>query len=162
RFGVFSGIDIPPGKTDFTVRDTFTLPVDVDLVGANAHAHYICKSLKLVAELPDKTTRKLFWIKDWDFNWQGTYYYKGFIRLPKGTVLHSEIIWDTSADNPRNPTAPPVRVKWGEGTTDEMGSVILLTVPAKEAEGAKLRQAIQAHMRECLGKAILRGDKLPV
>jgi hypothetical protein len=161
RFGVFSGIDIPPGKADYTVRDTFTLPIDVDLVGINAHAHYIGKSLKLVADLPDKTTKHLFWIKDWDFNWQGTYYYKDFVRLPRGTVLHSEIIWDNSADNPRNPNAPPIHVKWGEGTTDEMGALILLTVPVKEAEGPQLRRAIQSHTRAALRKAIVRGDKLP-
>jgi hypothetical protein len=161
-FGVFSRIDIPAGVADFTVRDSFTLPVDVDLVGASAHAHYLGKSLKAVADLPDKTTKNLFWIKDWDFNWQGGYFYKDYVRLPKGTVLRGEVIWDNSADNKRNPHVPPIRVKWGEGTNDEMGSVRLLMVAADEKDTAVLRQAIRDSMRNAAITAIRRGDKLPL
>ena len=46
-FGLFSGIDIPPGKADFTITDSFTLPVDLDLFGISAHAHYIAKTFHL-------------------------------------------------------------------------------------------------------------------
>lgn len=161
-FGLFSGVDIPPGKADFTVRDSFTLPVDIDLVGMNPHAHYIGKSLKAVAVLPDKTIKPLFWIKDWDFNWQGSYFYKDLVRLPKGTEIQVEVVWDNSADNPRNPNSPPIRVKWGEGTMDEMGAIFLVAVAAREEERPLLQKAIQAHMREAVRKSILRGDKLPV
>src|ERR1700692_676460 len=68
-YGLFAGIDIPAGKADFTIKDSFTLPVDVELVGAGAHAHYLGKSLKGWAVLPNGQKKDLFWIKDWDFNW---------------------------------------------------------------------------------------------
>ncbi len=160
-FGMFSGIDIPPGKADFAVRDSFTLPADVDLVGVNAHAHYVGKTFKATAELPDKSTKNLFQIKDWDFNWQGTYYYKDFVRLPKGTKLNVEITWDNSADNPRNPNSPPVQIHWGEGTTDEMGALIFLSVPAKESDVPKLRLAVRQHMKQAHDEAIKKGFKIP-
>jgi thiol-disulfide isomerase/thioredoxin len=159
-FGLFAGIDIPPGKADFTVTDSFTLPVDVDLVGSSPHAHYIGKSLRGWAVLPDGKTRRLFYIKDWDFNWQGTYFYKQFVRLPKGTVLHAEVIWDNSAANDRNPNQPPKRVTWGEGTTDEMGSLRYLVVAANEKDTPVLEAAYKAHQIRALRTSIRRGDKI--
>jgi hypothetical protein len=131
-FGLFAGIDIPPGKADYTVTDSFTLPVDVELVGCAPHAHYLGKSLRGWAVLPDGKTRRLFSIKDWDFNWKEGHYYKQLVRLPKGTVLHAEVVWDNSAANERNPRQPPKRVRWGEGTDDEMGSLRFSVVAAQE------------------------------
>jgi mono/diheme cytochrome c family protein len=159
-FGLFAGIDIPPGKADYTVKDSFTLPVDVELVGAGAHAHLLAKSLKGWAVLPGGETKQLFWIKDWDFNWQGAYYYKQPVRLPKGTVLHGEVSWDNSADNVRNPHQPPVRVEWGEGTTDEMGSVRFAMTAADEKETPVLQKAVKAQVRAAYFDAIRRGDKI--
>jgi len=159
-FGLFSGIDIPPGKADFTRKDSFTLPVDVDVVGVSAHAHYLGKSLRGWAVLPDGRSERLFSIKDWDFNWQGGYLYKQFVRLPKGTVLHAEVIWDNSADNERNPHLPPKRVRWGEGTDDEMGSLRYEVVAANEKDVPALRAAYKDHVRGALRAAIQRGDKI--
>jgi mono/diheme cytochrome c family protein/peroxiredoxin len=144
-FGIFSNVDIPAGQAKFKVTDSFILPVDVDLVAAGAHAHYLGKTMQATAKLPDGTEKKLFSIRDWDFNWQGQYLYKDFVRLPKGTILHGEVTWDNSAANPRNPTIPPVQVRWGEGSKDEMGQVNLLMVAADEANKDKSR---------------LRGDKI--
>ncbi len=159
-FGLFSNIDIPPGKADFGVSDTFTLPVDVDLVGAGAHAHYLGKTLKTSAVLPDKSERSLFLIRDWNFNWQGQYLYKDFVRLPKGTVLRGDVMWDNSAANPRNPHTPPVRAQWGEGSADEMGSVSLMLVAADEADSDRLRIAIRLHTLEVLQASRRRGDEI--
>ncbi|HYA16610.1 MAG TPA: hypothetical protein VEF06_04045, partial [Bryobacteraceae bacterium] len=38
-FGVFSGLNIPPGEKDYVVKDSFTLPVDYDAISVGAHAH---------------------------------------------------------------------------------------------------------------------------
>jgi mono/diheme cytochrome c family protein/peroxiredoxin len=159
-FGLFAGVNIPPGKADYTVKDSFTLPVDVELVGAGAHAHLLGKSLKGWAVLPNGETKQLFWIKDWDFNWHGAYYYKQPVRLPKGTVLHGEVTWDNSADNVRNPHQPPVRVEWGEGTTDEMGSVRFAMTAADDKEAPVLQSAVKAQVRAAYIDAMLRGDKI--
>jgi peroxiredoxin len=70
------------------------------------------------------------------------------------------LTWDNSADNPRNPTNPPVRVRWGEGSTDEMGQVTLLMLAADEANTSQLREVIKAHMRETVFRSRQRGDKI--
>src|SRR2546422_8368633 len=36
------------------------------------------------------------------------------LPISSGTHLDVEIHWDNSAENPRNPSSPPVRVTWGE------------------------------------------------
>jgi hypothetical protein len=158
--GLFSGIDIPPGKADFTVTDSFPLPVDVNLIGVNAHAHYLGKSFRGWAVLPDGKTETLFYIKDWDFNWQGAYFYTHPRRLPKGTVLHAEVIWDNSADNERNPHRPPKRVTWGESTDDEMGNLRFLATAADEKDVPALREAYKDHVRRAVLASIRRGYKI--
>lgn len=159
-FGLFSNIDIAPGQSDFKISDKFTLPVDVDLVGAAAHAHYIAKSMKADATLPDKTQVPLFFIRDWNFAWQGQYLYKDFVHLPKGTVIQANLLWDNSKSNPRNPSEPPKRVRWGEESTDEMGSVRLMMVASNEAETRQLQEAIRNHVRKTAVMSQLRGDKI--
>ena len=62
----------------------------------------------------------LFYIDDWDFNWQGIYGYQEPVNLPKGTVLRMKAVFDNSTANPRNPSSPPIPVTWGEQTQDEM------------------------------------------
>ena len=71
--------------------------------------------------------------------------FKERVRLPKGTRLETELVYDNSASNPRNPTSPPVRVKWGLASTDEMGSVTLHLMPAKEGEVETLRDGLKDH-----------------
>jgi len=159
-YGLFSNIDIPPGKADFTVKDAFTVPVDIDVVSATPHAHYVGKVLKADAQLPDGKIQPLIWIKDWDFAWQGTYDYKQFVRLPKGTVVRGEVIWDNSADNTRNPNVPPIRITWGEGSNDEMGSVGFRVLAADEKDLPILRNAIRRHVAEAYKTAVKRGDKI--
>jgi hypothetical protein len=94
--------------------------VDLELIGAAPHMHFLGKTMKLWATRPDGSQEKLIAIDDWDFNWQGLYLYQRPVRLPKGTVLHLEAVYDNSADNPNQPSDPPRSVTWGEQTTDEM------------------------------------------
>ncbi len=122
-FGVGAGIDIPPGEAHFTIKDSFTLPADISVYSAIAHAHYLAKEMKATATLPDGSTKPLLWIQDWDFNWQDTYVYKKPFTLPKGTRLDVTLTYDNSDDNPRNPITPPRRALWGEQSFDEMGTV---------------------------------------
>ena len=130
HYSLFSGLDIPAGEKDFVIRDTYTLPVAVDGVGVGAHAHYIAKQMKMTATLPDGEVKTLLYIKDWDFAWQDRLLLQGICSVPQGTRLDAEIHWDNSADNPHNPSNPPVRVTWGEESKDEMGSISLIAVAA--------------------------------
>jgi len=147
-YSLFSGLDIPAGEKDFVIRDTYTLPVAADALGVGAHAHYICKQMKMTATLPDGEVKTLLHIKDWDFAWQDRYYFKELIALPKGTRLDTEIHWDNSADNPRNPTSPPVRVTWGEESKDEMGSISLIAVAHEQDDYALLKGDLDRRRRK--------------
>jgi len=148
HYSLFSGLDIPAGEKDFVIRDSFTLPAAIDGVGVSAHAHYIAKQMKMTATLPGGEVKTLLLIADWDFAWQDAYYFTDFVSLPKGTRLDAEIHWDNSAENPRNPSSPPVRVTWGEESKDEMGSVTLLTVAHEESELATLKGDVDQHRKE--------------
>jgi hypothetical protein len=141
-------IDIPAGDPHYVVKTSMTVPDDVDLVGITPHAHYLCKDMKINAELPDGTHVPLIWIKDWDFDWQGQYAYKSPVHLPKGTRIDLEYTYDNSEMNPHQPVDPPVRVTWGEQTRDEMALAflrVLLPTPerAKQFEQSMRRQYLR-------------------
>ena len=141
-FGFTAGLDIPPGEADFRLRDTFTLPCDVDAVSIGGHAHLLLKSLQMMAELPDGKTTPLLKIDRWDFDWQNRYTFSSLTRLPKDALLRAELVYDNSKNNENNPNKPPRRVRWGRETTDEMGSITLLVVPADEKDLELLHKAI--------------------
>jgi hypothetical protein len=128
-------INIPPGDKDYKVTDYAYVMQDADLIGIIPHAHKLCREIRAYATLPDGKIVPLLWIKDWDFNWQEQYRYAKPIRLPQGTRIDSEWIYDNSADNPRNPNNPPQRVTWGEGTNDEMAELHLELIAAPTAGG---------------------------
>ena len=140
-FGIQSHIDIPPGETSYKVRGSFTLPADVQAVGVWAHAHFLGREAKLTATLPTGEVRILLWIRNWEFNWQDQYLFQDLVTLPKGTRLDGELTYDNSTNNVRNPNTPPVRVQWGENSTDEMGSLLLNIVPVNQSDLSALQTA---------------------
>ena len=144
-FGSISGLDIPAGESNYELKSKFTTPVDIDLIGVGAHMHYIGHTAKAHATLPDSTIKPLFYIDDWDFNWQGRYVYDEPIRLPAGTTVEGTVSFDNSAANPHNQFNPPRRVRWGLESTDEMGSVIFSAVPASEADLDEFNAAVRDH-----------------
>ncbi|HTM50850.1 MAG TPA: hypothetical protein VL285_19275 [Bryobacteraceae bacterium] len=152
-FGVGMGLDIPPGEKTYTIKDSFTLPVDVEGLAVGGHAHYLAKDMQAVATLPDGSRQWLLWIKDWDFSWQDQYQYKKPVALPKGTRIDVALTYDNSADNPRNPSHPPKRVKWGEQSFDEMGSVTVQVAPARQSDFATLMEALQEKRVEAIRNA---------
>ena len=102
---------------------------------------HLGKEAKLTATLPTGEVRILLWIKQWDFNWQDQYLFQDLLPLPKGTRLDGELVYDNSANNYRNPNTPPRRVRWGENSTDEMGSLLLNVVPRQAGDLDALRAA---------------------
>lgn len=144
-FGALAGVNIPPGDPNYTKKDLFELPVDVKAFAVNAHAHYLGKSMKMTATLPDGEVTELLTISDWDFSWQEQYRYEDYVFLPAGTRIDATVVWDNSEDNIHNPNNPPIRVHWGRESGDEMGSVTLSIVPANPDEFDQLRTAIRTH-----------------
>ncbi|RYD34446.1 MAG: hypothetical protein EOP86_10940 [Verrucomicrobiaceae bacterium] len=149
-FSILRGLEIPPDEKAYTIRDSFVMPVDAMAFACGAHAHMLGRRMNLTATLPDGTQRILLKISDWDFAWQEQYLYTDRIPLPKGTRLDSEIVWDNSKDNPRNPTLPPVLVQWGEQTLDEMGSTVVAVIPKNAKDNEVLGKAIEEHIADQL------------
>ena len=121
-------IDIPAGSPDHTIRDSYVLPVDVEVHTVQAHAHNVAKLIRVFATLPDGSTRWLLYIDDWDFNWQDVYRYAQPFWLPKGSTLVMEFTYDNSEANRHNPHRPPARIHFGQRTSDEMGFLWLQVV----------------------------------
>jgi mono/diheme cytochrome c family protein len=156
-FGFGAGIDIPAGEAGYAIRDEFTLPADVKVHSAYAHAHYLGREMKVDAVLPDGSRRALLWIDDWDFNWQEFYAYKEPVSLPKGTRLEATLTYDNSAGNPRNPHSPPRRVQWGLESTDEMGQIGLLVEIPDSGEEPGLREALAARTKLAIQAGVADG-----
>jgi hypothetical protein len=135
-------LDIPPGEAHCEVTaESQELPVNMHVLGVSPHMHNLGREFKVTAAIPDRSEEvPLIWIKDWDFNWQGAYTYATPLKLPKGTRVDMEFTYDNSEHNPRNPTHPPVEVKYGEQTTNEMGFVFLTFGLPTPAEGAAFQR----------------------
>lgn len=111
---------LKPGVANQPVKAEMELPADVTVWSVAPHMHMLGKSMKMTARLPDGTEKPMIWIKAWDFNWQDSYLYREPMRLPKGTKVIAEAVYDNSDRNPNQPSLPPKEVRWGEQTTDEM------------------------------------------
>jgi hypothetical protein len=77
-------LDIPAGVSSFVSEDRYVLPVDVDVLAVQPHAHNLARQIEGFVELPDGRTRWLIRITDWDFHWQDVYRYAEPVRLPRG------------------------------------------------------------------------------
>jgi hypothetical protein len=111
---------IPAGDANHEVKGTWTAGYDAHLLSVIPHMHWLGKDFLLEAILPDGTRSTLIKIDNWDFNWQGTYEFASAVAIPKGTKIAMAAHFDNSEKNPKNPSKPPVEVRWGEQTTDEM------------------------------------------
>ncbi len=138
-------IDIPAGEPDYRRSVELELPVDVQLIGVTPHMHYLGKEMTVEAELPDGTVIPLVRVADWDFRWQGQYLYAEEIHLPAGTRIKLEAHYDNSADNPDNPSYPPVRVRRGEQTDDEMCLCFFQVTTSTPGDYQRLRLAMFRH-----------------
>ena len=153
-------LDIPAGAARFSVEDELKLPIAVTALGVYPHAHYLGKEMEAWATLPDGSRKWLVLIRDWDIDRQSVYRYREPVLLPKGTVLHMHYVYDNSTANMRNPHQPPVRVKAGNRSEDEMGHLWLEVLPVEATIGGKdprllLEQAwMQNRLRKNAGDAV--------
>jgi len=90
--------------------------------------HLLGKEVLVTLISLDGAAMTLVAIKDWDYNWQETYWLKQPIHLKKGTRIYVDAVYDNSAANPNNPSSPPKRITYGEQTTNEMCFIFLGTV----------------------------------
>ena len=122
-------LSIPPNvvKT-FTAITTPTTPPGVTLpFGAFTlltiapHMHLIGQKMKIFGiESGTNDTIPLINIPKWDFKWQGLYNFRNPIKVPIGSTLVCQSVYDNTSSNLNNPNSPPIQVNQGESTSDEM------------------------------------------
>ena len=135
-------IDIPAGATDYSITDTYTLPVDVTVLSLYPHAHFLGKTMQVHALMPDGTTKTLLHIRRWSFHWQQDYRFTTPVPLPRGTTVTMRFTYDNSEANKDNPHRPPVRVQSGRRSTDEMGNLLLQLLPASRSDRRLLEKDV--------------------
>lgn len=111
---------IPAGNDHFTLKGSIWVEQDCTLYSVMPHMHMIGKEISVAMTPPDGPARTLVAIKDWDYNWQETYFFKEPIPVKAGTRFDIEAVYDNSAANPNNPNKPPRLVTFGQQTTNEM------------------------------------------
>jgi Flp pilus assembly protein TadD/mono/diheme cytochrome c family protein len=154
-------IDIPAGARDHVITETFELPVPVDLMSVYPHAHYLGKEMLVTAAMPDGASKTLLHIKQWSFHWQQDYRYATPIPLPRGTRLTMRYTFDNSDQNSDNPSRPPVRVRLGPKSTDEMADLGLQVMPKSPGEAQQLMAAFAERYRQsylALGESRVREE----
>ena len=149
-------IDIPAGERDYTIADSYVIPVDVAVLAVQPHAHYRARDVRGDATLPDGSTRTLIAIKDWDFRWQHLYRFVTPVHLPTGTRLSLRYTYDNSAANPRNPEQPPKRARWGQRSSDEMGDLWIQVLTRDESDLVRLSRDFRPKVaaEDLLGYAV--------
>jgi hypothetical protein len=112
-----------PANTTKTFFEEYSLPAiaKISVLGVAPHMHLIGRSIKCYAENNiNGTILPLINIPEWDFHWQGSYYFKHPQVVTGNYTLKAEAYYDNTDNNPDNPSSPPIDVKLGEQTTDEM------------------------------------------
>ncbi|MEM9819817.1 MAG: T9SS type A sorting domain-containing protein [Bacteroidota bacterium] len=119
-FNVINDLFFIPANTERTFHGTYEVPIDVSLVNIAPHMHLLGQHWEVWLERPDGEIVNLVRIPEWDFNWQGEYYFDRYIVAPAGSIIHAVASYDNTTNNPNNPNNPPQSVSWGDKTTDEM------------------------------------------
>ena len=110
----------------------YTIPNDISILTVNPHMHLLGKSFKAYALTPAGDTIRLVSIPRWDFNWQYFYTFKKMVKIPAGSTVIAEGIYDNTKTNLNNPFSPPQLVQEVNGSMrarDEMFQFIVTYLP---------------------------------
>ena len=112
---------LPPNQVTQLTSTYGPIINDMSLMAVYPHMHLLGKDIQCFALTPTNDTINLIRIKNWDFEWQGAYLYKKFLKIPAGSIIYASASYDntTSITNPN-----PVYVQSGLNTDDEMFVVI--------------------------------------
>jgi len=109
--------NIPPNQITQMSSSYGPIINDMSLMSIFPHMHLLGKEMECFAVTPTNDTINLIRINKWDFEWQGAYLYKKFIKIPAGSIIYAFGSYDNTASI-TNPN--PVLVQSGLNTDDEM------------------------------------------
>jgi peroxiredoxin len=130
---------IPAGKEGHVEKGSGWLSADATIYSVMPHMHLLGKSVKVTMTPPGGEAKLLLEVKDWDYNWQETYWLAKPLEAEAGTRFDIEAVFDNSDRNPNNPSHPPKPVRYGEQTTNEMLFGFFGMVPAGKDRARILR-----------------------
>ncbi len=130
---------IPANKADHPLKGSAWLTADANIHSVMPHMHLVGKSVKITMTPPNGNPIVLVQIKDWDYNWQESYWFTKPLFAKAGTRFDIEAVFDNSAKNPNNPNNPPKDVAFGEETTNEMLFGFMGATPAGAERPRMLR-----------------------
>ena len=108
---------IPPNQITQMSSSYGPIINDMSLMSIFPHMHLLGKDMLCYAVTPTNDTINLIRINNWDFEWQGAYLFKKFLKIPSGSIIYAS----GSYDNTQSITNPnPVLVQSGLNTQDEM------------------------------------------
>ncbi len=137
-------IEIPAGSSSIALEDSYKLTQPVSITAVYPRAHFLARSFDAYATTPNGKQVWLLSIPKWDVDWLEVYQYRHPVALPRGSVIHWKVSYDNSAQNPHNPSDPPVAVHAGGEATDETDALLLEMVPPTGANAATWRKEIDA------------------
>ena len=91
-----------------------------NIIAVLPHMHTLGREIRMDKISPDGAVTPMIYIDDWDFDWQDMYMYAQPVQMNAEDRLEVVAYYDNSADNPNNPNDPPIDVRWGDRTVDEM------------------------------------------
>jgi hypothetical protein len=130
-----TGFKIPVGDAHYKVTASFQVPpfLSGKAVLVLPHMHLLGKQIAVDKTDAKKNVTPMIRIDDWDFKWQGQYFFTQPIPISAGDSVSVESYYDNSDQNPKNPNNPIVPVGWGEGTNDEMCVALIGVILDNEA-----------------------------
>jgi len=90
---------------------------DYSFMSVFPHMHLLGKDMKIYAVTPLNDTINLIKINKWDFEWQYSYFFEKFLKIPAGSIIYAIGNYDNTV-SPSNPN--PITVQSGFNTQDEM------------------------------------------
>ena len=111
---------VSPANEIKTFHQERTLNYDYSVISICPHMHMLGSSYKVWYETPEGDSINLINIPKWDFHWQKYYTFETIQKIPAGSTIKSEGIYDNTINNHDNPNFPPIEVAKGLNTSDEM------------------------------------------
>ena len=81
RVGQFQ-LRIPAGEARHEIEAGLVVGRPMRIIAIHPHMHLLGREMKVWAKASDDSVTPLIHIDDWDFNWQGFYFYRTPVALP--------------------------------------------------------------------------------
>ena len=117
---------LPPNQITEITGSFGPTAQDYSFMSIFPHMHLLGKDLECIAVTPTNDTINLVKINNWDFEWQGDYYFEKFLKIPAGSMIYAKGNYDNTVST-SNPN--PINVQSGFNTQDEMFVFIFQFLP---------------------------------